>query len=827
MTNNFSDIAIIGIAGKYPKSHSPKKLWQNILNQTDLSSSNEQMGDKTYVNRYFALDKVGFFDNKLFAFTPLEASLTDPQHRMLLTCSYLALMDAGCPKEPHNQKFGVFATTSISSYLLNVLMQSEHYKTGEISYPILIGNDKDFLATRIAYKLNLSGPALTVQCGCSSSLVAVHYACQSLLMGECDLTVVGGVSLSVPQEMGYYYQEGGILSSDGTCRPFDEHSSGTIKGNGCSVIILKRLANAINDQNKIYGIIKGIAINNDGNRKVGFTAPSIVGQKAVIQEALSMSSLAPDEIDYIETHGTGTKLGDLIELTALSKVFQTKRKIPLGSLKANIGHLDVASGISSLIKLIYVLNECIVPPIHHFKSLNHELHEFRDLFHFPTEPMVQSIENASVSSFGIGGTNAHAIISRYDKDQDLDRPRSQFAPLDEKEFWVHIEDDRLKKQTISVPIPIKDVLVQVIEIWTRSIGETIQASSNFVDLGGDSLIALEIVDIVNKRFDMDLNLTSFQHLLTPTKMAQWIQDRVELSKHPHCKVQDFQLDQARYSAEQSLSEHVNARCLVESERKTKDRKMEVFNDHDRLGDGLSLFVPIKTFDQNRRSVFLIHPAGGTTFCYHLLNRFLKGNYNVLVVDLSDTYSNYHSMEELGSFYLKEMKKIQPHGPYFLGGYSFGGNLSYEMAVQLTEQNEEVSKILMFDSHLPEAYHLESEISIDYRCVFSKIADYFSQKSQLSTEAFNFFFKKWVFCHQLLNRHHQTKRAFCNLTLFATEEPENVTILDNLRIKNINKVRWVDRFSGIFKMIPVKGNHYTMFNMDLVVDLGRCFDEELL
>jgi len=773
MNNDHSTIAIIGIAGKYPKSNSPKKLWQNILDQKDLSSSNEQTEDKTYVNKYYAVDRIGYFDNKLFGFTPLESSLTDPQHRMLLTCVYLALMDAGYPREPLNQKFGVFATTSISSYLLNVLIQSDYYKKGEINYPILIGNDKDFLATRIAYKLNLSGPALTIQCGCSSSLVAVHYACQSLLMGECDLTIVGGVSLSVPQEQGYYYQEGGIFSSDGACRPFDELSSGTIKGNGCSVIVLKRLEDAIKDQDKIYATIKGTSINNDGARKVGFTAPSIVSQSAVIQEALSMSGLKPDEIDYIETHGTGTKLGDLVELTALSKVFKTNKKIPLGSLKANIGHLDVASGISSVIKLIYVLNEGIVPPIYHFKSLNSELNEFRDLFHFPIEPMKRSIANASASSFGIGGTNAHVIIGRYEnRDHDLDHPRSQFTPLDEKEFWIHIKGDYSKKRMVSTLIQKPDVLFGVIEIWTRAIGGTIDADSHYIDLGGDSLIALEIIDHVNKRFDIDLNLAAFQHLLTPMKMAQWIKDRI-------------------------------------------------------LPDDPSLFVPLKTFDKTRRSVFLIHPAGGTTFCFHLLNQHLRGNYNVLVIDLPDSYSQYRSMEELSSFYLKEMKKIQPHGPYFIGGYSFGGNLAYEMAVQLARQNESVSKVLMFDSHPPEAYHSAPETAVDYQRAFSNIADYFNQKSQLSKEALNFFFNKWVFSHQLLNRHHQTKQSSSNITLFMAEEKEDVSILDNLSIKSVPKETWKERFSGIFKKILVKGNHYTMFNKDQAIHLGHCFDEELL
>lgn len=763
-----TDIAIIGIGGKYPKTPSAKGLWNNLLTNEDLITQGQiTTRREQFVNQYYAVDRIGYFDEKRFKFTPLEAELTDPQHRILLTCVHEALVDAGYLDEPPNLKFAVFATTSISSYLLNVLLGSNHYDREKVNYPILIGNDKDFLATKIAYKLNFTGPALTIQCACSSSLVALHHGCMSLRNQECDLSVVGGVSISVPQEQGYFYQEGGILSSDGICRPFDASANGTIKGNGCSVVILKRLSDAIRDEDNIYAVVKGTAINNDGAKKVGFTAPSIEGQSSCIQHALLAAGLSPEQIDTVETHGTGTKLGDLIELAALHQVFgKVEKKIPLGSLKANLGHLDVAAGLTSVIKLIYVLRHGTVPLLKHFQTLNPDLKPYSKPFEFPKQPIKMPLRHASVSSFGIGGTNAHAILAKYESNKPPKPRQNTIRPLKETEFWVHSKNIQTSK-----PKNLSVVLSAVIETWIDTIGNTsIDSNSVYADIGGDSLTAVEILDRLSKRFSTELALNLFKPDITPQVLAEKIEN---------------------------LRAHRTSN---------------------------SLFVQAKKSSLGDRSIFLIHPAGGTTFCYYSLIRALKGEYNVFVIDLPPNYSLFGSMQELGDLYLKEIQKWQPKGPYWIGGYSFGGNLAYEIGIQLQKMGEGISKIILFDSHIPEAYTSLPVKQIDYHNSFSKISAYFENKHSFNKEALEQFYSKWIFSHQLLKKHCQVEKIQADITLFAADQEEEYAILDQLNINNIDKKDWGNRSEGQFQEIFVPGNHYTIFDSPAL--LAKLLDQEM-
>ncbi|WP_347489157.1 beta-ketoacyl synthase N-terminal-like domain-containing protein [Desulfoscipio sp. XC116] len=418
-------IAVIGLAGRYSNAEDIGIMWQKLLDGTDFHVWGEYRRDNLaalYINRYAKIDYLEYFDNEFFHFTPYEAQITDPQQRILLECCFETLENAGYADISKKQCIGVFASASLSTYLLHNILSQKKYNSNEINYNVLISNDKDFTATRIAYKLNLCGPAYTVQSACSSSLVALHCAYQSILNYECDAALVGAVSILIPQEQGYYYKEGGILSKDGICRPFDDEANGTIKGNGCSVVMLKRLAEAEKDQDRIYAVISSTAVNNDGSAKIGFTAPSVEGQAAVIDECIAYSKIDKSKIDYIEAHGTGTKLGDPIEIKALYKVYSNvDKKIPIGSIKANIGHLDVASGLTSTIKAICMLQAGIIPANINFKSLNKEITS-KVPFYFPVTNKKKLLTHIGVSSFGLGGTNAHVIVSKYEKKQ---RPKSQ------------------------------------------------------------------------------------------------------------------------------------------------------------------------------------------------------------------------------------------------------------------------------------------------------------------------------------------------------------------------------------------------------------------
>lgn len=423
-------IAIIGLAGRFPKAKNVAEFWQNLTDGVKTVSlfddeelraagiAKETLADPNYVKAKGMLDEVEWFDASFFGITPKEAEITDPQQRLFLECAWTALEDAGYDSEQYAGPIGLFAGASINSYLMLNLFSNRGLIDLAGILQSSIPNRTDHLTTRCAYKLNLKGPAITVQTACSTSLVAVHLACQSLLSYQCDMALAGGVTISVPQKSGYYFQEGGVLSPDGYCRPFDHKANGTVTGNGVGVVVLKRLGDALADGDEIHAVIKGSAVNNDGSLKVGYTAPSVEGQIEVIAMAQALAGITPDTIGYIEAHGTGTTLGDPIEIAALKEVFAAgtnlKNFCALGSVKANIGHLDVAAGVAGLIKTTLALKHRTVPPLLHFERANPQIDLDDSPFYVSTRPAKwtngKGPRRAGISSFGIGGTNAHVML---------------------------------------------------------------------------------------------------------------------------------------------------------------------------------------------------------------------------------------------------------------------------------------------------------------------------------------------------------------------------------------------------------------------------------
>ncbi|MBW4477602.1 MAG: KR domain-containing protein [Tolypothrix brevis GSE-NOS-MK-07-07A] len=421
-------IAIIGMSGRFPGAKDISSFWQNLCDGVEAIStftdeeliefevSRELLNNSNYLKVGAILEDIDLFDASFFGFNPKEAEITDPQHRLFLECAWEALENAGYDSQNCKSRIGVYAGASLNNY------QSFNLNRDQIgsanSFQKMIGNDKDFLATRVSYKLNLTGPSLTVQTACSTSLVATSLACQSLLNYQCDMALAGGVSIRIPQKTGYLHQEGGILSPDGHCRAFDAKARGTIIGNGAGVVVLKRLADAIADGDHIYAVIKGNAINNDGSGKVGYTAPSVNGQAQVIAEALALADVEAETISYIEAHGTGTVLGDPIEISALTNVFResTDQKgfCAIGSVKTNIGHLDAAAGVTSLIKTALALKHQQIPPSLNFEQPNPEIDFANSPFYVNTKltewKTTHIPRRAGVSSLGIGGTNAHVIL---------------------------------------------------------------------------------------------------------------------------------------------------------------------------------------------------------------------------------------------------------------------------------------------------------------------------------------------------------------------------------------------------------------------------------
>jgi len=426
-------IAIVGMSGRWPGAANCAQFWENLRGGVESISrwSDEELrsagvsartiAQQNYVKAGAFLDKSDQFDAGYFNYSPAEAQFLDPQHRVFLECAVEALEDAGCDPHRYPGSIGVFAGASISTYELQLAFthRNEIEDSPTLKSMIILGTDKDYLSSRVSYKLNLRGPSVTVQTACSTSLVAIHMACQSLLSNESDMALAGGSSIvNGPAKAGYTYVEGGIASPDGHCRPFDAKAAGTIFGDGVGVVVLKRLKEAIADRNRIYAIIRGSAMNNDGADKVSFTAPSVHGQAAVISEALSVADVAPQTIQYVEAHGTGTALGDPIEVGALQQVFQQRGlqagTCLIGSLKANVGHLNTAAGVAGLIKTALALHHKWLPPSINFSEPNPQIDFESSPFRVNATGRAWQSDGAprraAVSSFGMGGTNAHVVL---------------------------------------------------------------------------------------------------------------------------------------------------------------------------------------------------------------------------------------------------------------------------------------------------------------------------------------------------------------------------------------------------------------------------------
>jgi acyl transferase domain-containing protein/thioesterase domain-containing protein/NADP-dependent 3-hydroxy acid dehydrogenase YdfG/acyl carrier protein len=426
-----NDIAVVGMAARLPGASTIADFWRNLAQGVESVQtftdeqlraegvSRQVLQNPRYVKAGVVLDGMDRFDAEFFGFSPKEAAIMDPQHRQFLECAWEALEDAAHPPSRFPGPIGVFAGCGMGAYFAYNVLRNRQLMD-EVGLFLLrhTGNDKDFLATRVSYCFDLRGPSVNVQTACSTSLVAIHLACQSLLSGECDLALAGGVTIELPHRRGYMYTEGEILSPDGHCRAFDHRARGTIFGSGAGVVVLRRLDDALADKDHVYAVVKGTAVNNDGARKVGYLAPSVDGQAAAIAEALTLAGVEPRDVDYVECHGTGTEIGDPIEVSALAQAFAgvTARQVTgIGSVKTNIGHLDTAAGVASFAKVCLALHHGALPPTIHYEAPNPLIDFARTPFYVNDRlrpwPRGERPRIAGVTSLGVGGTNAHAVVA--------------------------------------------------------------------------------------------------------------------------------------------------------------------------------------------------------------------------------------------------------------------------------------------------------------------------------------------------------------------------------------------------------------------------------
>ncbi len=440
-----NDIAVIGMAGRFPKAKDIYEFWENLKKGIDCITffNDQEIEDSFYkhqntgervVKAWGVLDSIECFDPEFFGLSQREAEIMDPQQRIFLECVWETIENAGYVPREYEDKIGLFAGIGFNTYLYNNLLLREDILNSMGEFNIAIGNDKDFITTRSAYLLNLKGPSVTVQTACSTSLVAVHLACQSLIQEECSMAVAGGVSIKIPQKSGYVYQEGGNASYSGHCKAMNADADGAVFGNGAGSVLLKRYSQAVHDGDYIYAVIKATAVNNDGYSKVSFTAPSVSGQAHVINDALTKSNISIEDIDFVELHGSSTKLGDPVEIEALKEVFSARSSkksfCALGSAKTNVGHLDVAAGITGFIKAVLSIQNQSIPPLLHYNLPNPNINFVDSPFYisngFSCIDLNKKI-TACVSSFGIGGTNAHVILEEHKTTNHSEHKKSKYV----------------------------------------------------------------------------------------------------------------------------------------------------------------------------------------------------------------------------------------------------------------------------------------------------------------------------------------------------------------------------------------------------------------
>ncbi|MCK5055786.1 MAG: acyltransferase domain-containing protein [Candidatus Aminicenantes bacterium] len=435
------EVAVIGMGGRFPGAKNIDEFWTNLKNGVESISffSDEELkknGVDTRLSEHpnyvkaigGILEDWEYFDSAFFGYSPKEAEVMAPQVRILHECAWEALEDAGCDPDTYDGSIGLYAGASSSAnWEALARLAGKSADVGEILFLTLA--NKDQVTSRISHSLNLTGPSFSIQTACSTSLIAIHLACQGILSGECEIALAGGITVELPSRQGYINQDGDIMSSDGHIRAFDARASGTIWGNGAGIVVLKSLEDALADRDYIYAVIKGSAINNDGNGKVGYSAPALKGQALVIRSAICAAEVGPEDICYVETHGTGTTLGDSIEIEALKEAFNSDKKnfCALGSLKTNVGHMASAAGIGGFIKTVLALQHRLIPPSLNFETPNPEISLENSPFYVNTELSEWKSEKnpliAGISSFALGGSNAHVILEEAPKKEESGESR--------------------------------------------------------------------------------------------------------------------------------------------------------------------------------------------------------------------------------------------------------------------------------------------------------------------------------------------------------------------------------------------------------------------
>ncbi len=750
-------IAIVGMSGRFPGADSIDTFWENLCNGRESISlfsdeellasgvSKSQLDSPNYVKSRGILNGIELFDADFFGLNAKEAQLTDPQHRLFLECAWEALENAGYWSGNYQGSIGVYGGTGMSSYYLNNIYPDQQLREALGDFLLRLGNDKDYLTTRVSYKLNLKGPSINIQSACSTSLVAICVACNHLLTYQCDMALAGGVTISVPQSSGYVFQEGMIFSSDGHCRPFDAEAKGTVMSNGAGIVVLKRLQDAQADKDHIYAVIRGYGINNDGSGKIGYTAPSAIGQAEAIAAAIMMAGVDPETISYAETHGTATVLGDPIEIQGLSQAFNTAKKgyCAIGSVKSNIGHTFEAAGVIGLIKAVLALYYRRIPPSLNYHKPNPLIDFTETPFYINTElrewPSGEHPRRACVSSFGIGGTNAHMILEEPSQRETFEASKDKHylilsaRSLSALKTTAHNLGLHLKKHpdlslaNVAYTLKVGRKLFEHRRILTcHNRDEAISSLLNFdpsqyptisnetpEDFVDSQLnrVPLPTYPFEKKRYWIDPSKKLVEIISSETPQRSIEEELrsllIELLGIETINIDDdfFQIGGDSIFAIQLLTSlsklfNINVEMHILQANASISKLTKVIS---KQKFSVSSLVQLKPGNTGS-PLFLIHPIEGNLFCYTSLIEGFKSPNTIYGIQAINTENK--SIEDIAAEYIKEIQKIQKEGPYNLLGMSFGGLIAYEMARQLEEKGSSLDLLCMVDVGRPEVDQID-------------------------------------------------------------------------------------------------------------------------
>lgn len=801
---------------------------------------------------------VDLFDREFFNMTAAEARATDPQHRLLLTLAHEAMESSGLTGG--SGVCGSYVTASASSYYVNQLLPRLDTSGARIDFPSTLGNDRDFASTRIAYKLGFTGPAITVQSACSSSLVTLHQACLGLAYGDVDIAVVGAVSLKVPQLQGYVFEHGGILSPTGESRPFDERANGTVRGSGGGAVVLRRLPDALANGDNILAVVAGTAINNDGANRMSFSAPAASGQQRVLAQALARAQITADQVGYIEAHGTGTPLGDPIEFKAISRAYKLAhvRHEPryLGSAKANYGHLDVAAGIVGLLKAMLVVKHGQVFPQPGFTNANSAIDLPGAQFTVATAP-VEPIESeyAAVSSFGMGGTNAHVVLRRgpATAERSPGGPESKVTVRLTARTDARLADYRRRMAEYlgtQDEISLADIAATLkrrtehAASWSATVGTVAELVATLTGDRGDVEVAVEGSE--GRQIWLPPSPLNETYCSVPPHSPALEGDRPVTENAAHAT--DVHSHFFALVADElgvTVDEHTDffeaggeSIALVGIVGKFS-QSLEFKPDFDEL-DGTTLVRDMATVlsaqasrsryshsspvrllhfgpDDGRR-IYFYPPAGGTNFCYAALSRLSQTTRIHAFKSLSSAHA---TIEDIAAECISTLKTVDDLSrPLLLGGYSFGGNVTYEIARQLEAAGYPPPEhIIMFDSYAPKAFRHRAIDSHAMAVEIERLA------RSASSEDMNRFKEIWLGNIGALARYKPTGSITAPITLLRAEQPLTASRSRALGIDVEAVSDWREYTDSTLRVIDTPGDHYTIFtDKSHLGVLARTFNE---